>query len=39
MSLLNEIIIERDLALKNGDFIEYSKLCLILAVLTVEEEG
>ena len=36
MSLYNELILERDLALKNGDFVEYSKLCLILATITVD---
>ena len=37
MSLYNELLIDRDAALKNGDFIEYSKLYLIIAALTVEE--
>ena len=37
MSLYNELILERDLALKDGDFETYSKLCLILEILTVDE--
>lgn len=36
MSLYDELIIDRDAALKNGDFETYSKLCLILEILTVE---
>ena len=37
MELYTELIIDRDAALKNGDFETYSKLCLILDILTVEE--
>ena len=38
MSLLNELILERDMALKNGDFVEYSKMCLIIATITIQDE-
>lgn len=37
MSLINELIQDKEEAIKNGDFIVYSKLCLILSALTVEE--
>ena len=37
MELYNELILDRDAALKDGDFETYSKLCLILEILTVEE--
>ena len=37
MSLYDELIIDRDAALKNGDFETYSKLCLILDILIVDE--
>ncbi len=36
MELYNELLIDRDAALKNGDFETYSKLCLILDILTGE---
>ena len=37
MELYNELILDRDIALKDGDFETYSKLCLILDILTVED--
>jgi len=37
MELYDELLIDRDEALKNGDFETYSKLCLILDILTVED--
>ena len=36
MELYDELILDRDEALKNGDFETYSKLCLILEILTCE---
>ena len=38
MELYNELILDRDIALKDGDFETYSKLCLILDILTVEDD-
>lgn len=37
MSLYDELIIDRDAAIKDGDFEAYDRLCAILEILTVEE--
>ena len=37
MPLYNALIKERDIAIQNGDFETYNKLCSFLDILTIEE--